>query len=163
MSIHRIATTTALACAALGVCAGASFAATGGGLEIVPGSAAPGATVTVNTTACGTGGTGTGNASSVGAAEFKVAPTTHKEDAVGQFTIPHTAKPGAHTVSVKCADGKTATGTLTVTGNSPKGAVKAGSGGAADSTAATTAGIGALGAAAIGGAWMMRRRAGQES
>ncbi|MCM1965112.1 hypothetical protein [Streptomyces sp. G1] len=88
-----------------------------------------------------------------------------KNEVGGVGTVPANTKPGSYEVSVVCDDGKgnvegPFNGTLTVAGAAhPKGAVKTGLGGAQDSGTNIAAGIGALGAAAVGGVWVMRRRA----
>ncbi|WP_052488665.1 hypothetical protein, partial [Streptomyces sp. 150FB] len=122
----RLLTGTALAAATLGLSLGTTVASTTsafagdfGTLEISPSSAAPGETVTVNTTACGGEG-GVGDASEVGAGEFDMEPAAHKEVAVGKFTVPPGAKPRAYLIAVECDNGKQAQGRLQV---------KAGSGG----------------------------------
>ncbi|MCX5404054.1 hypothetical protein OHA37_09170 [Streptomyces sp. NBC_00335] len=86
-----------------------------------------------------------------------------KNEVGGVGTVPASTKPGSYEVSVVCDDGKgnvegPFTGTLTVSAAHPKGAVKTGLGGTQDSGTNLAAGIGALGAAAVGGVWMARRR-----
>ncbi|GAA3059233.1 hypothetical protein GCM10017562_25300 [Streptomyces roseofulvus] len=129
-------------------------------LEIYPSTASPGTTVTVNTLACGKNGHGVGDANSVGAGEFQLSPSTHKEVVVGQFTLPQHAKPGTHWIAVACDNGRTARGELTVKHREPSGHVKTGVGGSiGPDTAQVTAGAAVLAAAAVGGVWLMRRRA----
>ncbi|MEU8886413.1 hypothetical protein [Streptomyces sp. NPDC048442] len=157
-----------------------------GGLEFNPATVPPGAVVTVNTTACGPGGQGTGHASSLGIGDFTMETSTHKEVLVGQFTVPaHTAK-GEYGISVSCADGrKSAKGDLWVTAGahpspshtdpshttpghtdptSPTGHVRTGVGGAASApgTPQIAAGVAVLAASAVGGTWLLRRRASGE-
>ncbi|MEU4101057.1 hypothetical protein AB0F16_10695, partial [Streptomyces tanashiensis] len=79
-------------------------------LEIFPSSASPGETVTVNTLACGKHGHGVGDANSLGAGEFPLSPSTHKEVVVGQFRVPEHVKAGSYWISVACDNGKTARG-----------------------------------------------------
>jgi hypothetical protein len=175
----RLLTGTARAAAALGLLLGPTVASTSafagdfGALEISPSSAAPGETVTVNTTACGGEG-GVGDASEVGAGEFDMEPATHKEVAVGKFTVPYGAKPRTYLIAVECDNGKQAQGDLQVkagggggqgTGHigqvtGPSGHVKSGVGGSIgpDSTQ-IAAGVAVLAAAAVGGSWLLRRRA----
>ncbi|MEU7029594.1 hypothetical protein ACF09L_16540 [Streptomyces sp. NPDC014779] len=129
-------------------------------LEIFPSSADPGTTVTVNTLACGSHGHGVGDANSLGAGEFQLNPSTHKEVVVGQFTVPHHAKSGTYPISVACDNGKTARGDLFVKHKSPSGHVQTGVGGSVGpDTTQVTAGVAVLAAAAVGGAWLLRRRA----
>ncbi|MFC8585442.1 hypothetical protein ACFUGD_12970, partial [Streptomyces sp. NPDC057217] len=128
----RLLTGTALTVAAIG--AFAVPAAHAGdewnqSLEIYPSSASPGTTVTVNTLACGKNGRGVGDANSLGAGDFHLKPSTHKEVVVGQFTVPQHAKAGTYGISVACDNGKTARGDLTVTHRRPSGHVQTGVGG----------------------------------
>ncbi|MCX4677393.1 hypothetical protein OG413_19145 [Streptomyces sp. NBC_01433] len=107
----------ALTVMALGLTTAAPSAYAGelGRLEITPASAAPGATVTVSTTACGPEGSGIGDANSLDAGDFEVRRGTHKESAVGQFTVPHDSVPGTYEIGVSCDNGKEAAGDLEVT------------------------------------------------
>ncbi|MEU8619800.1 hypothetical protein [Streptomyces sp. NPDC048623] len=129
-------------------------------LEIFPSSADPGTTVTVNTLACGSHGHGVGDANSLGAGEFQLNPSTHKEVVVGQFTVPHHVTSGTYGISVACDNGKTARGDLFVKHKTPSGHVQTGVGGSVGpDTAQVTAGVAVLAAAAVGGTWLLRRRA----
>ncbi|MER8047907.1 hypothetical protein [Streptomyces sp. NPDC094032] len=129
-------------------------------LEIYPSSADPGTTVTVNTLACGSHGHGVGDANSLGAGDFQLNPSTHKEVVVGQFTVPHHAQSGTYGISVACDNGRTARGDLIVKHKSPSGHVQTGVGGSVGpDTAQVTAGAAVLAAAAVGGTWLLRRRA----
>ncbi|MEV7563795.1 hypothetical protein [Streptomyces tanashiensis] len=129
-------------------------------LEVFPSSASPGETVTVNTLACGKHGHGVGDANSLGAGEFPLSPSTHKEVVVGQFRVPEHVKAGSYWISVACDNGKTARGDLTVKHRSPSGHVQTGVGGSiGPDTAQVTAGAAVLAAAAVGGVWLLRRRA----
>ncbi|ATL27557.1 hypothetical protein [Streptomyces formicae] len=178
MRIARLLSGTALAVAATGALAAPASAAAGGGLEIHPATVSPGSTVTVNTTACGAGGTATGDASAVGAGPFTLAPSTHPEDAVGQFKVPPSAQPGTYEIVAKCSGAggpatknKQVAGDLMVTVTStadagerqqphPKGHVKTGVGGAlGPEPVQTAAGVAALAVAAAGGTWLLHRRA----
>ncbi|WP_327283328.1 MULTISPECIES: hypothetical protein [unclassified Streptomyces] len=169
----HVLTTTALTAAALtgpvtGAVAAADFGTTGvapgdfAKLEVWPKTAAPGAGITVNTTACGTGGHADGDATTVGGGRFKLVPGTHKEVVTGQFQIARDTRPGTYAVGATCADGKFATGDLVVTERGPKGHVRTGVGGATTTTVdptKITAGAVLLAAAAVGGTWLLRRRA----
>lgn len=162
----RLLTGTALAVAV----AGPAHAGTGGSLEVYPAAVTPGSQVTVNTTACGAGGTAAGDASAVGAGAFVLAPTTHKEVAVGQFRVPPGAQPGTYEIVARCdgaGDGRRVSGDLVVTLTStrppaerPRGSVKTGVGGAlGPDPVQTAAGVAALAVAAAGGTWLLHRRA----
>ncbi|MFB7862357.1 MULTISPECIES: hypothetical protein [unclassified Streptomyces] len=166
----RLLTGTALTIVALGAFAAPAALANDGhgnndghgseALEIFPSSADPGSTVTVNTLACGSHGHGVGDANSLGAGEFQLNPSTHKEVVVGQFTVPHHAKAGTYGISVACDNGKTARGDVVVKHKSPSGHVQTGVGGSVGAdTAQITAGVAVLAAAAVGGTWLLRRRA----
>ncbi|MFE9860921.1 hypothetical protein [Streptomyces sp. NPDC005780] len=106
----------ALAAAALGLSAAApsAYGDELGPLEITPASAAPGATVTVNTTACGSDTGATGDASALDASEFALAPATLKEVLAGSFQVPGTIEPGPYSIDVACENGKRATGEIEV-------------------------------------------------
>ncbi|TXS35768.1 hypothetical protein EAO72_19350, partial [Streptomyces sp. or43] len=106
----------ALAAAALGLSAAApsAYGDELGPLDITPASAAPGSTVTVNTTAC-RGDTGaTGDASALDASDFALAPATLKEVLAGSFQVPGTIEPGPYSIDVACENGKRATGEIQV-------------------------------------------------
>ncbi|MEU9417001.1 hypothetical protein [Streptomyces sp. NPDC051000] len=131
-------------------------------LEVWPKSAAAGATVTVNTDACGPGSTADGDATTVGGGRFKLVPGTHKEVVVGQFQVSRHHRPGTYDIGVTCANGKFATGDLVVTERGPQGHVNTGVGGGTTTTAnpaKITAGAAVLAAAAVCGTWLLRRRA----
>ncbi|MFC8344868.1 hypothetical protein [Streptomyces sp. NPDC057280] len=163
----RLLTGTALAVAAAGLATAPVYAAGAGTLEVYPSSVAPGGQVTVNTAACGDDGTAEGDASAVGAGRFTLAPSTHEQDAIGQFEVPESAQPGTYEIVATCAEGgKRVTGDLVVTMTStrqqvyPRGSVKTGVGGAlGPDPVQTAAGVAALAVAAAGGTWLLHRRA----
>ncbi|MFF5444751.1 hypothetical protein [Streptomyces sp. NPDC012888] len=132
-------------------------------LEVWPKSAAPGATVTVNTTACGPGGHADGDATTVGGGRFRLVPGTHEEVVVGQFQIARGTRPGTYDIGATCADGEYATGDLVVVERQgPQGRVRTGVGGGTTTAAdppKIAAGAAVLAAAAAGGTWLLRRRA----
>ncbi|MEI7031344.1 hypothetical protein [Streptomyces pratensis] len=166
----RLVTGTAFTVLAVGLTTAAPSAYAGefGRLEITPATAAPGATVTVNTTACGPKGVGIGDANSVGAGDFEVRPGTHKEVVVGQFTVARDTRPGTYEIIVSCDNGKDAVGDLEVIGGGkhekpdherPSGHVRTGVGGSVEPDSTRIAlGAGVIGTAAAGGLWLMRRR-----
>lgn len=106
----------ALAAAALGIGATApsAYGDELGPLEITPASAAPGTTVTVNTTACGSDTGATGDASALDASEFALAPATLKEVLAGSFQVPGAIEPGPYSIDVACENGQRATGEIEV-------------------------------------------------
>ncbi|MFE9801300.1 hypothetical protein ACFYP6_20950 [Streptomyces goshikiensis] len=131
-------------------------------LEVWPKSAAPGGTVTANTSACGNGSHADGDASTIGGGRFKLVPGAHKEVVVGQFQVARDTPPGTYEIGATCANGKFATGDLVVTERGPQGHVKTGVGGGTTTTtdpAKIAAGVAVLAAAAAGGTWLLRRRA----
>ncbi|OIJ62609.1 hypothetical protein [Streptomyces mangrovisoli] len=142
------------------------LAAAGTTLEVFPSSVVPGDDVTVNTAACG-GGTAVGDATAVGAGTFTLAPTTHENEAIGQFRVPESAQPGTYEIVAQCAEGKRqVTGDLVVALTpvqaqvQPHGSVRTGVGGTfGGDPVQTAAGVAALAVAAAGGTWLLHRRA----
>ncbi|WP_329398601.1 hypothetical protein [Streptomyces melanogenes] len=186
MRTARLLTGSALAAALLGLGGAPAYANDfgGAGLEVWPSSAAPGTTVTVNTTACGHDGHATGDARAVGDGEFPLTASTRKDVLAGQFTVPHTAKPGTFELTVTCDNGKSARGDLTISGggehtgwdrgdrqdpgkhepgghDEPRGHVKTGLGGSATTSNRTeiAAGAAVLAVTAVTGGLLLRRRA----
>lgn len=163
----RLLTGTALAVAAAGLATAPAYGGDTGSLEVFPSSAVPGGEVTVNTAACGDDGAAAGDASAVGGGSFTLAPSTHEDDAIGQFKVPPSAQPGTYEIVAKCAEGgRQVTGDLMVTLTStreqvqPRGSVKTGVGGALGrDPVQTAAGVAALAVAAAGGTWLLHRRA----
>lgn len=106
----------ALAAAALGLSAAApsAYGDEAAPLQITPASAAPGATVTVNTTACGGDTSATGDAGALNASRFALAPATLEEVLAGSFRVPGSIEPGPYRIGVTCENGKQATGEIEV-------------------------------------------------
>ncbi|MCL6667309.1 hypothetical protein [Streptomyces panaciradicis] len=162
----RLLSAAALAVAAAGLVAAPAYADDEGSLEVYPSSAEPGGQVTVNTAAC-EGGTAEGDAGAVGAGAFTLAPSTHEDDAIGQFRVPPSAQPGTYEIVAKCAEGDhEVSGDLVVTLSpargqvQPRGSVKTGVGGVmGPDPVQTAAGVAALAVAAAGGTWLLHRRA----
>ncbi|MFF3287137.1 hypothetical protein [Streptomyces sp. NPDC003023] len=156
----RLLTGTAMALATIGLGAHGAYAGDFGELEVYPSPATPGTEITVNTTACGKDGHGVGDARSLGAGEFKLWPGTHKEVAVGRFTVPEDTRPGTYGIEVRCKNGKKAGGDLEVRHREPSGHVRTGVGGSVGpDTTQIAAGAAVLTAAAVGGTLLLRRRA----
>ncbi|MFF5704361.1 hypothetical protein ACFY7H_17925 [Streptomyces sp. NPDC012794] len=131
-------------------------------LEVWPKSAAPGATVTVHTKACGRGGRAEGDASTVDGGRFDLAPGHRADVVTGQFRVGAGLRPGTYGIGATCTNGKFATGDLVVTERGPQGHVRTGVGGGtttATDPAKIAAGAAVLAAAAVGGTWLLRRRA----
>ncbi|MFJ2701660.1 hypothetical protein ACIO3R_00470 [Streptomyces sp. NPDC087428] len=131
----------ALAAAALGLCTAApsAYGDELGPLEITPASAAPGTTVTVNTTACGGDTSATGDASSLEASRFALAPATLKEVLAGSFRVPGNVAPGPYSIDVACENGKEATGEIEVKAAGTAGRDSADPAGTAGTDTAATA------------------------
>lgn len=106
----------ALAAAALGLGAAApsAYGDAPAALRITPATAAPGAVVTVDTTACGDDGGATGDASALDAPEFPLAPVGLEEALAGSFRVPGGIAPGPYRIGVDCANGERATGQIEV-------------------------------------------------
>ncbi|GBQ00158.1 hypothetical protein SSP531S_15680 [Streptomyces spongiicola] len=165
----RLLAGPAPAAACVGAAAGSSArAADPGTLALTPSSTTAGASVTASTTACGRRGHGTGDAGSLGAERFDLAPGAGEgaaaaaAAAAGGFTVPEDTEPGTYTVSVLCDNGSKAYGDLVVRahGHEPSGHVKTGVGGSVGpDITQITAGAAVLAAAAVGGTWLLRRRA----
>ncbi|MEU6844324.1 hypothetical protein ABZ930_20885 [Streptomyces sp. NPDC046716] len=173
MRTGRPLTAVAFAVALTGLGA-APAGASQGGLEVYPATTAPGAAVTVDTTACGARGTASGDASAVGAGTFTLAPKaedtdSEDTDSAGTFTVPASAQPGTYEIVARCSGGTLVTGDLIVSlagaGGSPgarmpRGHVETGVGGAlGPDPVQTAAGVAALAVAAAGGTWLLHRRA----
>ncbi len=159
----RLLTSAALAAATIGIGAPAASAwGVESSLEVYPAIAAPGATVTVSTTACGRNGHGVGDATSLGAGAFPLYPRSFKDSVVGEFTIPGHTRQGTYAIAVDCRNGRTARGDVTVLGqhHGPRGHVRTGVGGSVGpDTTQIAAGVAVLAAAAVGGTLLLRRRA----
>ncbi|MFD9002148.1 hypothetical protein ACFV0T_14435 [Streptomyces sp. NPDC059582] len=166
----RLLTGTALAVVAAGGIAAPAYGDTSDSLEVYPSTTVAGGHVTVNTSACGNGGTALGDTGSMGAGQFTLAPSTHENDAIGQFQVPRTTQPGTYEIVAVCAEGsRRVKGDLTVTMTAlsgpqgqvqPRGSVKTGVGGALGTDPVqTAAGVAALAVAAAGGTWLLHRRA----
>ncbi|MFI5803296.1 hypothetical protein [Streptomyces sp. NPDC051561] len=176
-TLVALAATAVLALGAAGATGTAGVAhaedTAAGQLEFTPETVSPGTEVTVNTTACGPGGSGSGDASSLGVGGFTVETATHKEVLVGKFTVPSHAVKGEYRISVSCTDGvKSAEADLWVTAggpdsgspspyhSGPTGHVRTGAGGVSrPDTPQIAAGAAVLVASAVGGTWLLRRRA----
>ncbi|MCL7377252.1 hypothetical protein [Streptomyces sp. 35G-GA-8] len=130
-------------------------------LELSPRHVRPGTTVVARTTACGREGSGRGFAESVGAGQFRLERRATPKDAVaGEFRVARHARTGTHSIRVRCDNGREARGELFVEHGGPTGHVRTGVGGSvAPDTTQIAAGVAMLAAAAVGGTWLLRRRA----
>ncbi|MFJ4711842.1 hypothetical protein [Streptomyces sp. NPDC088785] len=168
MRTGRPLTAAAFAVALTGLAIAPAGAAQGG-LEVYPATTAPGARVTVDTTACGPQGTASGDASAVGAGTFTLAPRGTDTDSAGSFTVPPSAQPGTYEIVARCSGtGTLVTGDLIVSlagagspgAQMPRGHIETGVGGAlGPDPVQTAAGVAALAVAAAGGTWLLHRRA----
>ncbi|MGW4103377.1 sortase [Streptomyces sp. NPDC004976] len=118
--------------------------------------AAPGATVSVSTTACGSETYGKGESEAGG--KFHLLPGDRKGVLAGEFRVPSGTETGTYTVTLKCPPRVKVTGTFRVGTGNPSGAVDAGFG--ADNDNGTQLALGAvlLAGAVAGGVFRMRRR-----
>ncbi|WP_435191177.1 sortase [Streptomyces sp. bgisy126] len=161
MRLARTGATAVLIVGALVLPAPTALAAEGeaaasGDVRVTPGTASPGDTVTVSTTACGKETYGKGE--SVAGGKFHLLPGDRKGVLTGEFRLPKDASSGTDTVTLKCPPRKKLTATYRVSGR-PNGAVDAGFGGAAGEEAGSGLGWLLAGAAVAAGAFGMRRRA----
>ncbi|MEV4970138.1 hypothetical protein [Streptomyces scopuliridis] len=131
-----------------------------GRLELSPKHVRPGTTVTAKTTGCGRDGRARGFAESVGAGEFRLDRVAGKEAVAGKFRVAHHARTGNHRIRVRCDNGREAHGDLFVEHGGPTGHVRTGVGGSVTTdTTQIAAGVAVLASAAVGGTWLLRRRA----
>ncbi|MFF0065460.1 sortase [Streptomyces sp. NPDC005279] len=153
----RVGVSIGLVIAALGLSASAAVAAGDPDLDIGPGDASPGSTVTVRTTACGRDVTyGKGESEAGGA--FHLFKGERAGVLTGEFQVPEDTEPGSDTVTVKCPPRTKVTDTYQVAGHQPSGAVDAGFGPAGDrGTQFALLGV-LLAGAAAGGVVRRRRR-----
>ncbi|MFI8521889.1 sortase [Streptomyces sp. NPDC085481] len=135
-----------------------------GDVQISPGNAAPGTTVTVTTSACGDETYGKGESEAGG--QFHLLPGDRQGVLVGEFQVPEGATSGTDTVTLKCPPRVKQTVTYQISGR-PNGAVDAGygwaagaggAGGTADRGTQLALGGLLLGGAVVGGVIRMRRR-----
>jgi hypothetical protein len=153
------------ASSAIALLALAPTAAHAQGAEVFPGSGSPGTKITVND---GNLCAGT-SASATSEAFGTIAMSKGTQTMVGSGTVKNVPN-GSYGVKLTCGNGKSASGTFTVTGSTsttpttpatkPTGGVKAGSGGMVAET--NTAGLAAGGGLLIGGGalavYALRRR-----
>ncbi|MFD5028461.1 hypothetical protein [Streptomyces sp. NPDC058373] len=127
MRTARLLTGTGRAAAALGAglalsAAPAAYADAGddGRAAVEPRQVAPGAAVSLVTSACRAeegqgGGTITGDAGAVGAGRFTLVPGADEEDARGLFRVPRSAVPGTYEIVARCPQGEVVAADLVVT------------------------------------------------
>ncbi|ALC19533.1 sortase [Streptomyces pristinaespiralis] len=155
MRIARTGLKAAVIVGALVLSAPAAAAADGD-IEISPRNA-PGATVTVTTTACGEETYGKGESEAGG--QFHLFEGDRKGVLVGEFQVPEDAAPGTDTVTLKCPPRTKVTGTHRI-GDRPSGGVEAGFGDATGKSAQLALGGLLLAGAVAGGAVRTRRGSG---
>ncbi|RSS42138.1 sortase [Streptomyces sp. WAC08241] len=163
MRLARTGATAALIAAALVLPASPAPAAeddttitTAGNVRVDPGTASPGSTVTVSTTACGKETYGKGESEAGG--PFHLLPGDREGVLTGEFRLPEGVESGTDTVTLKCPPRTKLTATYRISGR-PNGAVEAGLGGSAGKESEFGLGWLLVGAAVAGGALRMRRRA----
>ncbi|WP_405600150.1 sortase [Streptomyces sp. NBC_01410] len=155
MRYTRVGAGIGLVVGALALSVPAAVAADGSGIQIRPGKASPGSTITVSTTACGKETYGKGTSEAGGA--FHLFKGERAGVLTGQFKVPEDTGPGVHGVTVKCPPRIKITDTHLITADSPSGPVDAGFGADDKSTQLALGGVLIAGAAA-GGVLRMRRR-----
>ncbi|MFD8733978.1 sortase [Streptomyces sp. NPDC059618] len=126
-------------------------------LRINPGSALPGSTVRVTTTACGPDVTYGKGQSTVGG-QFNMFGGNRKGVLAGEFRIPEEGASGIDTVTVKCPPRIKLTDTYEIAERPPNGAIQAGFGAAQDTNTQVAAGGALITAAAAGALFRIRRR-----
>ncbi|WP_367320081.1 sortase [Streptomyces sp. HUAS ZL42] len=126
-------------------------------VHIRPGTASPGSTVTVSTTACGPDVTYGKGESAVGG-NFHLFGGDRKGVLTGEFQIPEGTQASTDTVTLKCPPRIKITQTYSISNRLPNGAVAAGFGDAEDTDAQLALGGALLAAATAGGLVKMRRR-----
>ncbi|MFF3448558.1 sortase [Streptomyces sp. NPDC002667] len=126
-------------------------------LRINPGSALPGSTVRVTTTACGPDVTYGKGQSTVGG-QFNMFGGNRKGVLAGEFQIPAEGASGTDTVTVKCPPRIKLTDTYEIAEQQPNGAIQAGFGDAGDTNTQFAVGSGLIATAAAGALFRMRRR-----
>ncbi|TJZ51140.1 hypothetical protein FCH28_21850 [Streptomyces piniterrae] len=185
MRSSRVLTGAALSVAALGLSTTAAFAGDFGTIEVSPGTARAGSTVSLTSSAC-RHGTARVDASSLGAGTVRLAAKgrAHSGNVQGSLRIPYGTRPGNYGIGGACSHGKDITGTIGVvkagihggargaamggggpaaTASSsatpaPKGKAKTGVGTESSSGTELAAGAAMLMAAVAGGIWVMRHR-----
>ncbi|MER6052983.1 hypothetical protein ACH4VR_18710 [Streptomyces sp. NPDC020883] len=114
MRSTRLLTGAALPAAALGLAATAAYAGDFGTIEVSPGTATAGSTVSLSTTGCGASRSASVDAAALGGGTVAFAPGSAKGSLVGKVTVKPGTKPGNYGIGGKCADGKALTGTVRV-------------------------------------------------
>ncbi|MCK7621950.1 hypothetical protein MUU72_02215 [Streptomyces sp. RS10V-4] len=118
MRSTRLLTGAVLSTAALGLSATAAYAGDFGSIEVSPGTAAPGSTVSLSTTGCGFGRTASVDTGTLGGGKITFTPDTAKRSLTARLTVKPGTKPGNYGIGGKCADGKDITGTVRVVADS---------------------------------------------
>ncbi|QRX91627.1 MULTISPECIES: hypothetical protein [Streptomyces] len=114
MGSTRLLTGAVLSAATLGLAATAAYAGDFGTIEVSPGTAAAGSTVSLSTTGCGASRSASVDATALGGGTVAFAPGTAKGSLVGKVMVKPGTKPGNYGIGGKCADGKELTGTVRV-------------------------------------------------
>ncbi|MEU7641538.1 MULTISPECIES: hypothetical protein [unclassified Streptomyces] len=114
MRSTRLLTGTALSAATLGLAATAAYAGDFGTIEVSPGMAKAGSTVSLSTTGCGSSRSASVDAAALGGGTVTFAPGSAKGSLMGKVMVKSGTKPGNYGIGGKCADGKELTGTVRV-------------------------------------------------
>ncbi|QHC21794.1 hypothetical protein [Streptomyces sp. GS7] len=110
----RLLTGAALSAAALGLSTAAAYAGDFGAIEVSPGTAKAGSTVSLSTKDCGSSQSANVDAGTLGAGSVKLAAGANKGTLTGQMKIKSGVKDGNYGVGGKCGNGKEITGTVHV-------------------------------------------------
>ncbi|WP_043263819.1 hypothetical protein [Streptomyces sp. CT34] len=114
MRSTRLLTGAALSAAALGLSTAAAYAGDFGAIEVSPGTAKAGSTVSLSTKDCGSSQSANVDAGALGSGTVKLAQGSDKGTLTGHMKIKTGIKDGNYGVGGKCGDGKELTGTVHV-------------------------------------------------
>ncbi|WP_275465205.1 hypothetical protein [Streptomyces noursei] len=114
MRSTRLLTGAALSVATLGLAATAAHAGDFGTIEVSPGMAKAGSTVSLSTMGCGSSRSASVDAAALGGGTVTFAPGSAKGSLVGKVMVKSATKPGNYGIGGKCADGKELTGTVRI-------------------------------------------------
>ncbi|MFF2806832.1 hypothetical protein ACFVT2_06545 [Streptomyces sp. NPDC058000] len=114
MRSTRLLTGAVLSAATLGLAATAAYAGDFGTIEVSPGMAEAGSTVSLSTMGCGSSRSASVDAAALGGGTVTFAPGSAKGSLVGKVMVKSGTKPGNYGIGGKCADGKELTGTVRV-------------------------------------------------
>ncbi|MFJ5677231.1 hypothetical protein [Streptomyces sp. NPDC093097] len=114
MRSTRLLTGAALSAAALGLAATAAYAGDFGTIEVSPGTATAGSTISLSTTGCGASRSASVDTTALGGGMVAFAPGTAKGALEGKVAVKSGTKPGSYGIGGHCADGTQLAGTVRV-------------------------------------------------